>query len=146
MFNLLPASVSITRHSLMGRRALRLLHALFSKLSARDANVHLFRSIRSLTRARLPLQPQAFWMKRCSTLECPIQQEKECKAHFSSSKPEYLICRKQKTTQIQGSATLNPGRITPRQRELSTLLCASSELVFVFPIKSHFHINCNSRE
>lgn len=45
-----------------------LLHralCLFAKLSARDANVPLWRSIRSLTRAGTPLQPQAFWMQPC---------------------------------------------------------------------------------
>lgn len=45
-------------------RASHLLRAWFSKLSARDANVHLSNSTWSLTCARLPLKP-AFWMQWC---------------------------------------------------------------------------------
>lgn len=100
-------------------RALHLLRALFSKLSARDANVRLFRSIRSLTHAGLPLQPQAFWMQRCFSpwwapqLNVPYNRRKNAK-HIShplnqkiwfagNKKPERFRAPRHSDAPLEGS-------------------------------------------
>lgn len=91
------------------------------------------------------LQPMA-----SSTMKPPIQWEKECKTYFSASKPEDLICRKrtnkQKNQNQKDSGhcdTLMLSWKDHAKAEQNFLpgFCASSELVFVFPRKSHFYIN-----
>lgn len=115
------------------RGALRFLRALFSKLSARDANVHLFRSIRSSTRARLPLQPQAFWMKRCFSsrwapqLNVPYNRRKNAKriSHLLNQNIRFAGNKKKKPERLRAlQHSCSPGRITPRQRRtFYPLLC-----------------------
>lgn len=111
------------------RRASRLLRAWFSKLSTRDANMHLSRSTWSFTCARLPLEPPAFWMQWCfcswtaPQFSVPCNRKRNTKYVSHPFRRADLQETKKPTRNIQGTTTLwcSPGR----QRQMKTFYPAS---------------------
>lgn len=94
------------------RRASRLLHAWFPKLWARDANVHLSRSIWSLTCAKLPLEPPAFWIQWCLCSWTVPQFSVSCNRRRNTKYVSHPLRRsglqetKKPSRNIQGTTTL----------------------------------------
>lgn len=98
----------------------------------------------SLIRAWLPLDPPVILpFVDSSTIQCPMQKEKEHKICFSSSPKTWFAGNKKNHQKYSGhhNTAMLPWKAEAEENFLHCF-CASSELIFVFPIKSHFYINC----
>lgn len=129
IYSLLQFPSPSTRDWDSPHRASRLLHTWFSKLSVRDANVHLSGSIWSFKCSRLPLEPSAFRMQWCfcSWTTPQFNYTKHVSHPFGRAD---LQETKKPTRNIQGTTTL--GCSLGRQRQMKTFYPAS-----VLQVNSH---------
>lgn len=134
------------------------LHAhFFSKLSARDANVHLLRSTRRFEHVPGCLFDHKYF--GCSDASAHGELHNETSHTMGERMRNIFLSLQTRRSDLQ--ETNKQKKTTKNQKDsghCDTLMlswkdhakaeqnflpsfCASSELVFVFPIKSHFYIN-----